>query len=157
MNNFLSIVSSSSDSSLALTEVNDEKKDSNEVVMIPCIENKILTCDGSGHTFSGVAIRVGLRHGKEYALVGCNAWKVLQKFGYDFAIPRPVVSLSSSGGYAVEVYSRKENGGGMGAMSLVILPLSGRWELLGSQKQKQKQATDINTGKLVCLTFLIYF
>lgn len=128
MNNFISQVSSNPPQE---KDEWDEKKDSNgnEIedrpkLKISKIDNSEMIGGESSSGFSGVGIRPGLRHGKDYALVGSNAWKVLQRFGYDLAISRPVIDLVD-GKHAVEVYPRSSGG----INSFVTLPLSGRWEL----------------------------
>ena len=76
---------------------------------------------------SGPDLKQGLSHGKEYAIVGPNAWAVLSsRFGFDYNLERPIKILPN-GKAAVEVYLKPGSAGS--TLKLVILPLGGQWDL----------------------------
>jgi len=140
MNTFIALFSTEQSSNWG-----DEKKSSDELVIKSICNSVLSSLDGD--IFWGVALKLGLRHGKDYALVGSNAWKVLSGYGFDIAISRPVVKLQD--GYAVEVYQRKRSMG----FTFVSLPLSGRWELGSSSDMidDSESIPDVSSGPMLLL------
>lgn len=166
MNNFLTYASSphssqeqcEADVGVGMTSADEKKCDSSgddyedesdpkhpgKICNLPLLSPDLQTEMQQNSTYN---LKQGLSHGKDYAVVGPNSWKVLsERFGFDYDLARSIKILSNEKA-AVEIYPKQVIVGN--TVRIVTLPLGGQWDIPKDIRNRDEVPVEYPSNDLV--------